>query len=46
MIKEWIVQVLGVDGGIRFESMTHGTEKQARSLLATFENKAGYVTNQ
>ncbi|MGX2947044.1 hypothetical protein [Enterococcus alishanensis] len=44
-MRDWVVQVLGVDGGVRFESLTHGTERQAKLLLATFEHRAGYPFN-
>lgn len=38
-MMEWTVQVLDEKSNIKYQGVVTGSEKQARSLLATFEKK-------
>lgn len=38
-LRNWTVQVIDVNGNIKFHATVVGIEQEARSLLKTFENK-------
>ncbi|MBO0450776.1 hypothetical protein [Candidatus Enterococcus murrayae] len=38
-LRNWNVQVLDVNGNVKFQASVYGNEKEARSLLKTFEDK-------
>ena len=38
-LRNWDVQVLDVNGNVKFQASVLGVEQEARSLLKTFENK-------
>jgi hypothetical protein len=38
-VKDWVVQMLGPAGDVKYQANIRGTEKQAVSMLRNLENK-------